>query len=132
MSSEPLILTQEEFLNTVLELVDILCETIKTRDLNSSRGLEVSQNLNEAVSCYRIKLLYKQIETENKDQEKSKNNFEGQSDPGLQDYVLDIKTEKETFERESENESTKDINQRNISENSSSVQSKGLISTETH
>ena len=46
----------EEFLYTVLQQVDNLCDIIRNGDADLERTLEVNQNLNNAVSCYRIKL----------------------------------------------------------------------------
>ena len=46
----------EEFINFVLQQVDELCENIKNGDPDNERTLEVNQNLNHAVSCYRRKL----------------------------------------------------------------------------
>ena len=61
----------EEFINFVLQQVDELCENIKNGDPDNERTLEVNQNLNDAVSCYRGKLdLEKQItfiQSENED-----------------------------------------------------------------
>ena len=58
----------EEFINIVLQQVENLCETIANGDPCLPRRLEVNQNLNEAVSCYRVKLLYKQFEIEKKNE----------------------------------------------------------------
>ena len=46
----------EEFLYTVLQQVDNLCDIIRNGDADLERTLEVNQNLNNAVSCYRNKL----------------------------------------------------------------------------
>ena len=46
----------EEFLSTVLQYVDDLCNIITNGDPNLERTTEVNQNLNEAVNCYRNKL----------------------------------------------------------------------------
>ena len=52
----------EEFMISILQQVDELCENIKNGDPDNERTLEVNQNLNDAVSCYRGKLdLEKQI-----------------------------------------------------------------------
>jgi hypothetical protein len=52
----------EEFLIFILQQVEELCENIKNGDPDNERTLEVNQNLNNAVSCYRGKLdLEKQI-----------------------------------------------------------------------
>ena len=52
----------EEFITFILQQVDELCENIKNGDPDNERTLEVNQNLNNAVSCYRGKLdLEKQI-----------------------------------------------------------------------
>ena len=52
----------EEFIIFILQQVDELCENIKNGDPDNERTLEVNQNLNNAVSCYRGKLdLEKQI-----------------------------------------------------------------------
>ena len=47
----------EEFLYTVLQQVDNLCDIIRNGDADLERTLEVNQNLNNAVSCYRVKLM---------------------------------------------------------------------------
>jgi len=46
----------EEFIIFILQQVDELCENIKNGDPDDQRTLEVNQNLNNAVSCYRTKL----------------------------------------------------------------------------
>ena len=46
----------EEFIIFILQQVDELCEHIKNGDPDNKRTLEVNQNLNHAVSCYRRKL----------------------------------------------------------------------------
>jgi len=46
----------EEFIILILQQVDELCENIKNGDPDDQRTLEVNQNLNNAVSCYRTKL----------------------------------------------------------------------------
>ena len=52
----------EEFIIFILQQVDELCENIKNGDPDNERTLEVNQNLNNAVRCYRSKLdLEKQI-----------------------------------------------------------------------
>ena len=43
----------EEFLTLILKQVDDLCENIQNGDPNMDRTLEVKQNLNNAVHCYR-------------------------------------------------------------------------------
>ena len=47
----------EEFIFTILRQVDDLCENIQNGDPDLKRTLEVNQNLNNAVGCYRAKLL---------------------------------------------------------------------------
>ena len=47
----------EEFVTTILKQVDKLCENIQIGDPDLKRTLEVNQNLNNAVGCYRVKLL---------------------------------------------------------------------------
>ena len=47
----------EEFVTTILKQVDELCENIQIGDPDLKRTLEVNQNLNNAVGCYRVKLL---------------------------------------------------------------------------
>ena len=46
----------EEFLSTIIQYVDDLCNIITNGDPNLERTTEVNQNLNEAVNCYRNKL----------------------------------------------------------------------------
>merc|ERR1712008_428474 len=46
----------EEFIIFILQQVDELCENIKNGDPDNERTLEVNQDLNNAVSCYRGKL----------------------------------------------------------------------------
>ena len=46
----------EEFLSQVLKYVDDLCNFINNGDQNLERSMEVNENLNYAVSCYRAKL----------------------------------------------------------------------------
>ena len=46
----------EEFIISILQQVDELCEKIKNGDPDNERTLEVNQNLNNAVSCFRGKL----------------------------------------------------------------------------
>ena len=43
----------EEFISLILKQVDNLCESIQNGDPNMDRTLEVNQNLNNAVHCYR-------------------------------------------------------------------------------
>jgi hypothetical protein len=45
----------EQFIEFILNQVDMLCETIKNGDPDIIRTLEVNQKLNDAVDCYRIK-----------------------------------------------------------------------------
>ena len=55
----------EEIIILILQQVDELCESIKIGDPDAQRTLEVNQNLNNAVSCYRSKLdLGKQLRVE--------------------------------------------------------------------
>ena len=49
----------DEFLTAILKQVDELCDNIKNGDPNVERTIEVSQKLNSAVTCYRVKLLDK-------------------------------------------------------------------------
>jgi hypothetical protein len=46
----------QEFIILILQQVDELCENITNGDPDDQRTLEVNQNLNNAVSCYRTKL----------------------------------------------------------------------------
>jgi hypothetical protein len=46
----------EEFLSTILKYVDDLCDIISNGDTNLVRTIEVNQNLNEAVNCYKNEL----------------------------------------------------------------------------
>ena len=48
----------EEFLSGILKLVDELCDAIRNGDPDFERTLEVNENLNNSVSCYRHKLLF--------------------------------------------------------------------------
>ena len=59
----------EEFIISILKQVDELCDNIKNGDPDLERTLEVNQNLNEAVSCYRVKLLYKRIKSDTQEEE---------------------------------------------------------------
>ena len=68
----------DDFIDTVLKQVESLCETITNGDPNLQRKLEVNQNLNEAVSCYRVKLLYKQCKIEGKVEKEDKNDEKNQ------------------------------------------------------
>ena len=47
----------EEFINSILQQVDELCENINIGDPDIERTLEVNSNLNNAVSCYKNKLI---------------------------------------------------------------------------
>ena len=49
----------EEFLSTILKYVDDLCDIISNGDPNLVRTLEVNQNLNMAVNCYKNELVLK-------------------------------------------------------------------------
>ena len=68
----------DDFIDTVLKQVESLCETITKGDPNLQRKLEVNQNLNEAVSCYRVKLLYKQCKIEGKVEKEDTNDEKNQ------------------------------------------------------
>ena len=46
----------EEFLSTIIQYVDDLCNIIRNGDSNLKRTIEVNKNLNKAVSCYRNEL----------------------------------------------------------------------------
>jgi len=46
----------EEFLSTILKYVDDLCDIISNGDTNLVRTIEVNQNLNDAVNCYKNEL----------------------------------------------------------------------------
>ena len=46
----------EEFLTTIVKYVDDLCDIISNGDSNLVRTLEVNQNLNKAVNCYKNEL----------------------------------------------------------------------------
>merc|ERR1712083_82085 len=46
----------DEFLTAILKQVDDLCDNIKNGDPDVERTIEVSQKLNNAVTCYRVKL----------------------------------------------------------------------------
>merc|ERR1719266_1300377 len=43
----------EDFLSKILKQVDEMCDTINNEDPNLQRTLEINQNLNNAVNCYR-------------------------------------------------------------------------------
>ena len=59
----------EEFLSEILKQVNELCDSIKNGDPDTERTQKVSQNLNDAVNCYRTKLdLKNQITLESQDQ----------------------------------------------------------------
>ena len=47
----------EEFLTKILKQVDELCNEIQSGDPDFKRTIDVNQNLNNAVSCYRVKLM---------------------------------------------------------------------------
>ena len=47
----------EEFLTKILKQVDELCNEIQIGDPDFKRTIDVNQNLNNAVSCYRLKLM---------------------------------------------------------------------------
>ena len=65
----------EEFIIFILQQVDELCENIQNGDPDAQRKLEVNQNLNNAVSCYRSKLdLGKQLMVES-DNELNKRDY---------------------------------------------------------
>ena len=51
----------DEFIDIIIKHVDLICEIISNVDPRLQRKTEVNQSLNEAVSCYRIRLLYKQL-----------------------------------------------------------------------
>ena len=61
----------EDFLTTILKYVDDLCDIISNGDPNVERKVEVIQNLNNDVTCYRNELdVKKQIfEESNNDQD---------------------------------------------------------------
>ena len=47
----------EEFLTKILKQVDELCNEIQIGDPDFKRTIDVNQNLNNAVNCYRLKLM---------------------------------------------------------------------------
>jgi len=58
----------EEFLSGILKLVDELCDVVRNGDPDLKRTSKVNGNLNNAVSCYRSRLLLidsKHIEMQN-------------------------------------------------------------------
>ena len=60
----------EEFLTTILKYVDDLCDIISNGDPNLVRTLEVNQNLNMAVNCYKNELdLKRQFLDQSNDQD---------------------------------------------------------------
>ena len=60
----------EDFLTTILKYVDDLCDIISNGDPNVERKVEVIQNLNNDVTCYRNELdVKKQIFEESNDQD---------------------------------------------------------------
>ena len=87
----------DEFIDTVLKQVERLCETITNGDPNLQRKTEVNQNLNEAVSCYRVKLLYKQCNIEEKDQDKKKNDISSSNPSNSVSKVLKPSCEEEVL-----------------------------------
>ena len=63
----------EEFVTAILRQVDELCENIQNGDPDLKRTLEVNQNLNNAVGCYRVKLVELKAESENIESFKTEN-----------------------------------------------------------
>ena len=57
----------EEFINSILQQVDELCENIKIGDPDIERTLEVNSNLNNAVSCYKNKLIDMKCDSQEND-----------------------------------------------------------------
>ena len=95
----------EEFIILILQQVDELCENITNGDPDDQRTLEVNQNLNNAVSCYRTKLDEKSDpfgKTKVKEQKHSAKIRKNSKDDSIK---VDRK-----FKKESKNENpTKDI-----------------------
>ena len=73
MLEESFLELSEEFVTAILRQVDELCENIQNGDPDLKRTLEVNQNLNNAVGCYRVKLVELKAESENIESFKSEN-----------------------------------------------------------
>ena len=54
----------EKFIKTILQQVDILCETIENGDPSLERRVEVNRNLNDSVNCYKDILISKNVKEE--------------------------------------------------------------------
>ena len=63
----------EEYIASILQQVDELCENIKNGDPDIERTLEINNNLNNAVGCYRVKLIELKAESENIESFKTEN-----------------------------------------------------------
>ena len=83
----------EEFLSQVLKYVDDLCNFINNGDQNLERSMEVNENLNYAVSCYRAKLSQNKqsIDKESQNQEDFKHEIidDPPDDMPLPDFSAD-------------------------------------------
>ena len=62
----------EDFLTTILKYVDDLCDIISNGDPNVERKVEVIQNLNNDVTCYRTQLEMKREQVVIKKEKKEK------------------------------------------------------------
>ena len=63
----------EEYIASILQQVDELCENIKNGDPDIERTLEINNNLNNAVGTYRVKLIELKAESENIEPLKTEN-----------------------------------------------------------
>ena len=96
----------EEFIYTILQQVENLCEIVTNGDHCVQRRQEVNQNLNDAVSCYKDKLLYKHVKTEDQDEinpliyDFTQNNFKFDIDS--QDVEFDQESKNEALDENSE------------------------------
>jgi len=73
MLDESFLELSEEFVTAILRQVDELCENIQNGDPDLKRTLVVNQNLNNAVGCYRVKLVELKAESENIESFKTEN-----------------------------------------------------------
>ena len=63
----------EEYIASILQQVDELCENIKNGDPDMERTLKINNNLNNAVGVYRVKLIELKAESENIEPFKTEN-----------------------------------------------------------
>ena len=76
----------EEFLSEILRLLDELCEVINSGDPDLERTVKVNKDLNEAVTCYRNKLIDTKIHVEDNwdEVECSKNDSDNDYKPKIE------------------------------------------------